>query len=144
MGFGGSFLVKGLAKLLDPDALKIVNAQENVRQMWDKYNEQLKVDLEQLKTHYKYVQLSLYGGAFVTVNKQLKKSGIEFQKLYLQDNVYKLQLIKGEQGQVVTWAIETISHIQSLLQKKKLTKQSKYLTSFINTLASIQLWNEQL
>ena len=72
MGFGGSLLIKGLAKLLNPDALKIVNAQENVRQMWEKYNEQLKVDLEQLKTHYKYVQLSLYGGAFLTVNKQLK------------------------------------------------------------------------
>ncbi|EJR11329.1 S-layer protein [Bacillus paranthracis] len=130
MGFGGSFLVKGLAKLLDPDALKIVNAQENVRQMWDKYNEQLKVDLEQLKTHYKYVQLSLYGGAFVTVNKQLKKSGIEFQKLYLQDNVYKLQLIKGEQGQVVTWAIETISHIQSLLQKKEIDKAVQVSNQF--------------
>ena len=48
MGFGGSLLIKGLAKLLT-DALKIVNAQENVRQMWEKYNEQLKVDLEQLK-----------------------------------------------------------------------------------------------
>ena len=32
MGFGGSFLVKGLAKLLDPDALKIVNA----KRMYDK------------------------------------------------------------------------------------------------------------
>ncbi|PIE94490.1 S-layer protein [Bacillus fungorum] len=130
VGFGGSLLVKGLAKLLDPDALKIVNAQENVRQMWEKYNEQLQIDLEQLKTHYKYVQLSLYGGAFVTVNKQLKKSGIEFQKLYLQDNVYKLQLIKGEQGQVGTWAKETISHIQLLLKKKEINQAIKISNQF--------------
>ncbi|HDX9640393.1 TPA: S-layer protein [Bacillus mobilis] len=130
MGFGGSLLVKGLAKLLDPDALKIVNAQENVRQMWEKYNEQLKVDLEQLKTHYKYVQLSLYGGAFVTVNKQLKKSGIEFQKLYLQDNVYKLQLIKEEQGQVITWATETISHIQLLLKQREINQAIKVSNQF--------------
>ncbi|MCU5378218.1 S-layer protein [Bacillus cereus] len=130
VGFGGSLLVKGLAKLLDPDALKIVNAQENVRQMWEKYNEQLQMDLEQLKIHYKYVQLSLYGGAFVTVNKQLKKSGIEFQKLYLQDNVYKLQLIKEEQGQVITWATETISHIQLLVKKKEINQAIKVSNQF--------------
>ena len=45
-------------------------------------------------------------------------SGIEFQKLYLQDNVYKLQLIKEEQGQVITWATETISYTVVIKEKR--------------------------
>ena len=57
-------------------------------------------------------------------------SGIEFQKLYLQDNVYKLQLIKEEQGQVITWATETISHIQSLLKKSEINQAIKVSNQF--------------
>lgn len=126
----GSLAVRGLFSAFNTDEQKINDAINEVSTYWDSYIEALDQYQTDLRTRYKHILISLYGGLFISVQQQLDKHWIQIADLNLEEDKYLLQVHPKKQKDLQTWTLGTFKTVMKFITKGDLAQASFTANNF--------------
>jgi hypothetical protein len=97
----------------------IGRSMNDVGNQFDEYEEELKNSLDNMEIAYRYVLMSLYGGALLKVNEALENHYLEIHALNLKRKKYSLKYIEAEEVNTRLWAERQIYMIKRKIAEEK-------------------------
>lgn len=119
-GLPGSLAARGIMKAFDKDEEKISASISEVNDSWNRFMKVLQSYLEDLEKQYKHIILSLYGGLFISFQKELQKKWVELEVLNLAKDQYQLRLIPNKRKKVNIWAMTTLQAVNKFINENDL------------------------
>ncbi|WP_400243752.1 hypothetical protein AB3U99_21340 [Niallia sp. JL1B1071] len=76
--------------------------------------------------------LSLYGGLFISFQKELQKRWIELELLNLAKDQYQLRLIPNKRKEVNIWAMTTLQAVNKFIEQNDLPQATYTANNFLS------------